>query len=81
MPYTYGLARAHVDEIIHVTDDQMLEAMRAYGDVLRIMAEPACAATLAAICGPLKDRLAGRDIGIIACGSNIGAARYRELLG
>lgn len=81
MPYTYGLARAHVDEIVHVTDAEMIEGMRAYGDVLRIMAEPACAASLAAICGPLKAQLDGQRVGIIACGSNIGAKRYRELLG
>ena len=81
MPFTYGLAKQSVDDIIHVTDEELLGAMRDYKDVLRIMAEPACAASLAAITGPLKSRLGGRKIGIIACGSNIGLDRYRKLLG
>ncbi len=80
MPYTYGLARDHVDTIVHVADAQMIDGMRAMGDVLRIMAEPACAASLAAVSGPLKEHLEGRRVGIIACGSNIGLARYQELL-
>ena len=81
MPLTYGIARANVDEIVHITDDDMRDAMRDYYTALRIVAEPACSASLAAVCGPLKDRLAGRRVGIIACGSNIGLARYREFLG
>lgn len=81
MPYTYGLACANVDEIIHITDEAMIEGMRGYGEVLRIIAEPACAASLAAVCEPLKDRLKGQKVGIIACGSNIGQDRYRGLLG
>jgi len=48
--------------------------------VLRIMAEPACAASLAAICGPLRDELAGRHVGIIACGSNISLPRYTAIM-
>ena len=48
--------------------------------VLRITAEPACAASLAAIMGPLKDRLAGKHVGIIACGSNITLERYATLM-
>ena len=81
MPLTFGLAQANVDRIICISDDQMRGAMRLYQDVLRLTAEPACAASLAAICGPLKAELAGRRIGIIACGSNISLTRYRALLG
>lgn len=80
MPYTYGLARQHVDKIVHVEDDDLIESMRAYGDVLKLAAEPACAASLAAVCGPLKAELEGANVGIIACGSNIGLSRYFELL-
>lgn len=80
MPYSYGLAKTYVDKIIHVTDDQIIAAMRHYGDILKIMAEPACAASLAGICGPLRKELAGKRVGIIACGSNIGLERYNALL-
>jgi threonine dehydratase len=80
MPLTYGVTRAYVDRIIKIEDQDMLAAMDVYQNILRITAEPACAASLAAIMGPLKAELAGRRIGIIACGSNISLGRYAELM-
>ena len=80
MPLTYGVARAYVDRIVRIEDREMLAAMDRYQNILRLTAEPACAASLAAITGPLKAELAGRRIGIIACGSNISLARYAELM-
>ncbi|MCG3266461.1 threonine/serine dehydratase [Yoonia sp. I 8.24] len=81
MPYSYGVAAAHVDRIVRVADTEMLRAMDHYQRNLRITAEPACAASLAAILGPLRDELKGRHVGIIACGSNISLTRYAELMG
>jgi threonine dehydratase len=80
MPLTYSVARANVDRIVKIEDHEMLAAMDIYQNVLRITAEPACSASLAAILGPLKDDLAGRQVGIIACGSNISMARYAALM-
>lgn len=80
MPLTYSVARANVDRIVKIEDHEMLAAMDIYQNVLRITAEPACAASLAAILGPLKDDLAGRQVGIIACGSNISLDRYASLM-
>ncbi len=80
LPHSFAVAQAYVDEIVHIEDRAMLEAMRIYQDNLRITAEPACAASLAALIGPLRDRVAGRHVGIIACGSNISLARYVELM-
>jgi threonine dehydratase len=80
MPYTYGVAQAHVDRIVRIEDHEMLAAMDLYQQNLRITAEPACAASLAAILGPLHADLAGRHVGIIACGSNISLARYAALM-
>ena len=80
MPYTFEIAQAHVDRVVRISDHQMLEAMQLYQDNLRITAEPACAASLAAILGPLRDDLAGRQVGIIACGSNISLDRYATLM-
>ncbi len=80
MPYSYDVAAQVVDRMVHVTDAQMRSAMVHYMDVLRLMAEPACAASLAAICGPLRADLKGRHVGIIACGSNISLTRYSAIL-
>ncbi|MFA8442778.1 MAG: threonine/serine dehydratase [Yoonia sp.] len=80
MPLSYGVARAYVDDIVKIEDRAMLAAMDIYQNVLRITAEPACAASLAAMIGPLKEDLSGRQVGIIACGSNISLARYAALM-
>lgn len=80
MPYSFAVAQAYVDEIVRIADQQMLEAMNIYQQVLRITAEPACAASLAALLGPLKNQLINQNVGIIACGSNIGLERYAALL-
>ena len=81
MPLSFAVARDHVDRIVRIEGHEMLLAMGHYQQNLRITAEPACAASLAAILGPLKDDLAGRHVGIIACGSNISLARYGTLMG
>jgi threonine dehydratase len=81
MPYSFAVTHRYADEIVHVEDAELLNAMRTYQDILKITAEPACAASLAALVGPLKDRAKGRHVGLIACGSNISMSRYQTLLG
>lgn len=80
MPYSFGVTHRYTDEIVRVEDDDLRHAMRIYQDILKITAEPACAASLAALIGPLKESAAGRNVGIIACGSNISMPRYNSLL-
>ena len=80
MPYSFAVARQYVDEIVRVEDAELIVAMGHYQKVLRIMAEPACAASLAGLLGPLRDRVAGRNVGLIACGSNISLARLSALM-
>ncbi len=80
MPFSYGVAKQYVDEVVRVGDDELLNAMRIYQHVLGLMIEPACAASLAAALGPLKEVIQGRNVGLIACGSNMGMPRYQELM-
>jgi len=47
---------------------------------LKLAVEPACAAAMAALQGPLVKSLAGKRIGLIACGSNIDMQTYSDLL-
>ncbi|MCY6381160.1 threonine ammonia-lyase [Hoeflea prorocentri] len=81
LPYSFAVARRYVSRIVRIEDKSMLEAMALLRDGLKIIAEPACAASLAAIMGPLRDSLLGRNVGILACGSNIGQQRFSALLG
>lgn len=76
LPYSYGLCRANVDEIVLVDDDAMRSAMALLFREMKLAVEPAAAAATAALVGPLRDRLAGRKVGVLVCGSNIDFATF-----
>ena len=76
LPFSFSVARAHVDEIVLIPDADMLKAQALLFDALKIAVEPAGAASTAALIGPLRQRLIGKRIGVIACGSNIGEAKF-----
>jgi threonine dehydratase len=71
LPYSYGLCRRNVDEIILVDDDQIRSAMALLFRDMKLAVEPAAAAATAALVGPLRDRVAGMKVGVLVCGSNI----------
>ena len=79
-PYSFELCRRHVDELVRVTDDQLLAAMALMFAELKLALEPAGAAATAALLGPLRARLRGRRVGVLVCGSNIDAAGFARLL-
>ena len=80
-PNTFSIVQRHVSEIVRLRDEEMCKAMAILYDALKVVAEPACAATTAAISpsGPLAERLQGRQIGIVACGSNISIDKFKRL--
>jgi threonine dehydratase len=79
LPYSFELCRQHVDRIVLIEDDQLREAMGFLFSCMNIAVEPACAATTAAVLGPLRDEVAGRNIVLTMCGSNIDWATFAEL--
>ena len=76
LPYTFGIARRFVEEIVLVSDEQMQRAMGLLFADMKLAVEPAGAAATAALCGPLRERLAGQPVGVIVCGSNIDTATF-----
>ncbi len=81
LPYSYAICQAYLDQIVLVEDHQLRSAMRIMFAELKLAAEPAGAASLAALLGPLKDKLYGKKVGVIACGSNIDVESFFQLLG
>ena len=71
LPYSFGVARHFVDDIVTVSDDAMQRAMGLLFTEMKLAVEPAGAAATAALCGPLRERLAGKRVGLIVCGTNI----------
>jgi threonine dehydratase len=43
---------------------------------MKVAVEPACAATTAALFGPLVDELRGKSVVLVMCGSNIDWATF-----
>jgi threonine dehydratase len=80
LPYSFGVVQTYVDRIVHVQEHTLRDAMKIYNEVLGLTVEPACAAALAGLIGPLKDDAIGKNVGLIACGSNIGLTRYQDLM-
>jgi threonine dehydratase len=67
-----------VDEIVTVTDEQLVEAMRFAFERLKLVVEPSGAAGLAAV---LAGAVHGRRVGVVISGGNVGAGRFAELVG
>lgn len=70
-PYTFDVCRRVVTEVSLVHDREIEAAMARIVSELKLAVEPAGAAALAAARAPLRQRLEGRRVGILICGSNI----------
>jgi threonine dehydratase len=80
LPYSFELCHRHVDKLVRIDDEQMRQAMKLLYDDLKLVVEPAGAAATAALCGPLRERLHGKRVGVIVCGSNIDLAGYFDII-
>ena len=71
MPYSFELTRRNVDRLAMIDDQQIRNTMGFLFQSMNIAVEPACAATTAALLGPLRDSLRGKRVVLLMCGSNI----------
>jgi threonine dehydratase len=78
LPYSFGLCQLHVDRLAMVDDLQLRRAMGYLFVAMKIAVEPACAASTAALLGPLRNELTGRCIMLVMCGSNIDWVTFEE---
>jgi threonine dehydratase len=70
----FAAIRALVEEIITVSDTQIVRAMRELWEVLKILVEPSGAVPYAALLAPHAS-LRGRRIGLILSGGNLDLER------
>jgi len=80
-PYAFALVERHVSRVVTVTDAALVDGMRRLFGEMNLAVEPACAASLAALSGPLAGALAGRRVALLACGSNIDRESWWRLAG
>jgi threonine dehydratase len=75
---TFAINRELVDEIVTVSDAEIVDAMAFLFDRLKIVVEPSGAVGIAAL---LNGRLHGATVGVVISGGNVGAQRFAELVG
>ncbi len=78
MPFSFELCRRNVDQLCKVSDDQIRRAMGLLFQSMKLAVEPACAATTAALLGPLREELRGKRVVLVFCGSNIDWESFAE---
>ena len=71
MPYSFELCRRNVDQLTIVSDDQIRKSMGLLFQTMKFAVEPACAASTAAVLGPIRKQLSGKKVVLVMCGSNI----------
>jgi len=79
-PYCFSMCQAAIDELVLVSEDELAAACALLFEHLKFAVEPACAATTAAAFGPLREKLAGKKVALILCGSNIDADSFHQIL-
>ena len=80
LPYSFGLCHRFLDDLVLVDDDELCQALALIFQGGKLAVEPAGAASTAALLGPLRERLAGKRVGLIVCGTNIDRVSYQRYL-
>lgn len=75
---TWEVVSRRVDEIVTVTDEQIVDAMRFVFERLKLVIEPSGAVGIAAV---LAGKAPGGRVGVILSGGNVGTDRFAELVG
>ena len=74
---TFGVITSLVDEVVTVSDAEIIDAMRLLFERAKLVVEPSGASAFAAA---LAGRVRGDSIGIILSGGNVSADRFAELM-
>lgn len=77
--YTFPVIRRDVDDIVTVSDGQLVEGMRFFAERMKMVVEPTGCLGLAAV-RQSGAALAGKRVGVIVSGGNVDLDRYARLL-
>ncbi len=76
---TFSVNRRLMDEVVLVSDDEIVAAMRFLFDRMKLVVEPSGACALAALLAGRVDGASGA-VGVVLSGGNVGADRLATLL-
>ena len=77
---TFPIIQRDVDDILTVSDDELVACMRFFAERMKIVVEPTGCLGFAAA-RKMKDSLRGKRIGVLVSGGNIDLARFASLIG
>jgi threo-3-hydroxy-L-aspartate ammonia-lyase len=77
--HTFPIIQRNVDDILTVSDNELVQCMRFLAERMKIVAEPTGCLGFAAA-RRMKEQLRGQRVGILISGGNIDLARYAGLL-
>lgn len=76
---TFPIIRRDVDDILTVSDAELVEAMRFFATRMKLVVEPTGCLGFAAA-RAMKDQLRGKRVGVLISGGNVDIDRYAALL-
>ena len=77
---TFPIIRRDVNDILTVSDEELVACMRFFAERMKIVVEPTGCLGFAAA-RRMKDRLKGKKVGILISGGNIDLGRFASLIG
>ena len=77
--YTFEVIRRDVDDVLTVSDAQLVQAMRFFAERMKMVVEPTGCLGFAAACEAGLP-IAGRRVGVIISGGNVDLRRFGELM-
>ncbi|WP_332776787.1 threo-3-hydroxy-L-aspartate ammonia-lyase [Polaromonas sp.] len=77
--YTFGVIRRDVDDVLTVSDAQLVQAMRFFAERMKMVVEPTGCLGFAATCEAGLP-IAGQRVGVIISGGNVDLRRFGELM-
>ena len=80
MPYSFDVAKKVIDQMINISDQDMIDSMLFAFKNLKLFLEPACVAGFAALKKMNSSKLKNKNTLIILCGSNIDFKSWNQII-
>ena len=77
--YTFPIIRRDVDDILTVTDDQLVACMHFFAERMKMVVEPTGCLGFAAA-REMREEFKGKRVGVIVSGGNVDICRYASFL-
>jgi threonine dehydratase len=77
-PMQFETVSRHVHEVVVVTDDAAITALRQIAEEEKLLAEPAASCSVAALTTGKVAIRRGEDVVVVLCGANVSRTQFRE---